>query len=518
MAGNCQRQAFFARKTIDGPRPADYSKKSMRSAGREGSARKSLIVGVLCLLAATAAVAGAQAVLGPTAYAGWTDSPYRNFGAPQILLPGRAVLLDEADDPALRSLLSSEIRRLFNELYVRQGWRSPFAEGEPLRVFVARKEAEGVRRVAARSVERGRLVGPAVLLDARGLTSREIAREVGRQIALATLATYRVPDGTFVTEAAAALISASGDDEDRETERLVAAAPELSIEANPGTLGRLYLEELTRGAGSGLLRTVWERAAESGEEVLPVLLGAYVERTGEAEDAPLVRFGARLYTTVEPEVAPSRLGLFDLESGALDAAAPAGFTLRHRTYVPAEGVSALRVSWPEDGGAGAVIVRYRDAALPADVLFLSPGDLRSLPLGGVARVDWVVAGGFPGGTLRAPAAIEAATAYPYAGLTAHATGGPDEPSVWWSTASHEGLAGWAVFREEVLPDGRIARTGPEIIPSSRSAQESFTYAYLDPAASPATFYRYTIWAVTEDGLLSRAFSVTLRSSDRNVSE
>jgi hypothetical protein len=75
------------------------------------------------------------------------------------------------------------------------------------------------------------------------------------------------------------------------------------------------------------------------------------------------------------------------------------------------------------------------------------------------------------------------------------------------------LTGWAVFREEVLPDGRIARAGPEIIPSSRSAQETFAYAYLDPAATPATFYRYTIWAVTEDGLLSRAFSVTLRSAE-----
>jgi hypothetical protein len=85
--------------------------------------------------------------------------------------------------------------------------------------------------------------------------------------------------------------------------------------------------------------------------------------------------------------------------------------------------------------------------------------------------------------------------------------------VWWSTTSHEGLAGWAIFREEVLTDGKIARTGPEILPSSDRAEESFAYAYLDPAASPGTFYRYTVWAVTKDGLLSRAFSVTLRTSD-----
>jgi hypothetical protein len=483
----------------------------MRPRVGEGRARKSLIFGALCL--AAAAASRGETPARPTLPDSWIESPYRNFRPAQTLVAGRAVLFDEADDPALRTLLSAEIRRLFGELYGRQGWRSPFAEGEPLRIFVARKEAGGVRRVASRTLDRGRLVAPAVLLDARGLTAREIAREVGRQIALATLAGYRVEDGTFVTQAAAALISSEGSDDEREAARLVAAAPELSIEAHPSVLGRLYLEELARAAGPGLLREAWERAAESDEAILPALLGTYAERTAESGEAPLVRFGARIYAALEPEIAPSRVGLSDLESGALDAASPAGFTLRHRTYVPGEGASALEVSWPEDGGAGAVVVRYREAALPPDVLFLSAGDVRSIPLGGVARVDWVVAGGFPGGALKAPVAIEPAPAFPYSGLTAHAGGGADGPRVLWSTATHEGLAGWAVFREEVLPDGRIARTGPEIIPSSKSAQETFSYAYLDTAASASTYYRYTIWAVTEDGLLSRAFSVTLRSSD-----
>jgi hypothetical protein len=484
----------------------------VRSRDREGRARKSLIIGVLCL--AAAAATSAQSLADSAAPGGWIASPYRNFGPPQTLVAGRAVLLDEADDPALKALLSAEISQLFHELYVRQGWRSPFADGEPVRIFVARKESDGVRRVASRGVQDGRLVGATVLLDANGLTSREIAREVARQIALATLDGYHVADGTFTTEAAAAFLSRSAaDDEDREAARLAAAAPELSIESSPQVLGRLYVEELTRAAGPGLLRTAWERAAESGEPILPVLLAAYMERTGDAEHVPLVRFGARLYATVEPEIAPSRVGLLDLESGALDAAAPAGFALRHRTYVPGDGASALKVSWPDDGAAGAAVVRYRDAALPPDVVFLSAGEQRFIPLGGVARVDWVVAGGFPGGTLKAPAGIEPVAAYPYSGLSAHATAGADGPRLWWSTATHEGLAGWALFREEVLPDGRIARTGPEVIPSSKSASESFAYAYVDPVVSPATFYRYTIWAVTEDGLLSRAFSVTLRSAD-----
>ncbi len=483
----------------------------MRSGDRDGRARKPLIFGVLCVLAASAA--GAQTALAPTPDAAWIQSPYRNFGPPEMILPGRAVLFDEADDPALRSLLSAELKRLFGDLYGRQGWRFPFSESEPLRVFVARKEAEGVRRVAARSVEAGRLISPAVLLDARGLAPGQIAREVSRQVALATLAAYGVRDATFVTEAAAALISSAEADEAREEARVLAAAPEISVEASPSVLGRLYLEELTRAAGPGLLRAAWERASESGEALLPVLLAIYAERAGEPEHASFVRFGARLYATVEPEVAPSRVSLFDLESGALDAAAPAAFSLRHRTYLPGDGASALRVSWPEDGGSGAIVVRYRDPALPPDVVFLAAGDVRTVPLGGIARVDWIVAGGFPGGGLRAAASFETPSAFPYGGLVAHAAGGPEGPRIWWNTASHEGLAGWAIFREEVLPDGRITRTGPEILPSSNRAEESFGYAFLDSAAIPATFYRYTIWAVTEDGLLSRAFSVTLRTSE-----
>jgi hypothetical protein len=482
----------------------------MASGDREGHVRKSLICCVLLTFAAFAA--GAQ-TLSEGSAEGWVESPYRNFGPPQVLLPGRAVLFDEADDSNLRAVLSADLRRLFNDLYVRQGWHFPFADGEPIRIFVARKEAGGLSRVTSRSVEGGRLVGPAVLLDVRGLTSREIVREVARQVALATLARYGVADGSFVTQAAAILISSPETEEDREPARIVAAASELSLEKNPETLGRLYLEELTRAAGSGLLRSAWERASESGEEILPVLLGIYAERTGESEDAPLLRFGARLYSTLEVEASPSRVSLLDLEAGALDAAPPAGFALRHRTFLPAEGAASLRVSWPEDGGSGAVVVRYRDTLLPPDVLFLSRGDVRNVPLGGVARLDWVVAGGFPTAALRAPVGFEQAGSFPYAGLIAHAAGSPDGPRVLWNTASHEGLAGWAIFREEVLSDGRISRTGPEILPSSDRAEESFGYAYLDPATTPGTFYRYTVWAVTKDGLLSRAFSVTLRTSD-----
>ena len=227
----------------------------------------------------------------------------------------------------------------------------------------------------------------------------------------------------------------------------------------------------------------------------------------------LVRAAARFYARTETEAAPSRLRRFDLESGALDAAPPEALSVRHRSFVPEESEDALRISWPDDAGAGAAVVRYRDTALPADVLLLAPGDVRRIPLSGVARVDWVIAGSPQGGGgLRAPAAVEETRSDVFTGLEARASG-VERPRLTWRTGSHEGMWGWAIFREELKADGRIARTGPEIVPSTERADEAFGYAFVDSAAVPGTYYRYTVWAVTDEGLLARAFAVTLRAGE-----
>ena len=132
---------------------------------------------------------------------------------------------------------------------------------------------------------------------------------------------------------------------------------------------------------------------------------------------------------------------------------------------------------------------------------------------GVARVDFVVAGTPGPEGPQAPVFFEAVAGYPFDGIQPHAAASADGSRMSWTTASHEGLAGWAVFREELLPDGRIARADPQIVPSSGESAESYRYAYLDPTVRPGTFYRYTVWAVTEEGLLAKAFSATLRASE-----
>jgi hypothetical protein len=474
-----------------------------------GLALLQLSVGAPVLRAASANPAD-----GGASAAAWIQSPYRHFGAGQPVASGRAVLYDEAADPALKSGLDGEISRVESELYARQGWRNPFSPDEPLRVYVARGESGGVHELAAKSLEKGQWIAPAVLLDASGLGSTDIVREVGRQVAWATLRAYGTDDPFLGPALAGHLAAAPAEDSSGEV-WIAAAAGEVDFRSKPEALGRLWVDEIVRASrGPQLLRDAWERAADLGEPPTEVLTRMLLEESRVPEETVLVRAAARLYAAIEPEASPSKLRLLDVQGGAVDAAAPAALWVRHRTLLP-ESEESLRVSWPPDGGAGAAVVRYRDTALPPDVVFFGAGDRRTIPLAGVVRVDWLVAGSpSGGGSLKAPVSAELSETVPYAGLEARAEGASSGgPRLTWTTQSHEGLEGWAVFREEVLPDGRIARTGPELVPSAESATQSYRYEFVDSASRGGTYYRYTVWAVTSDGLLGRAFSTTVKTSD-----
>lgn len=442
----------------------------------------------------------------------WVRSPYRHFRAAQPLASGQAVLFDEVDDPGLRRALGAEIVRLQGELE-RQGWMSPFPAADPLRVYVARAEAGAVKAVSSAGVEDGKLAAPAILLDATGLGSAEIVREVARQIARATLSGYGIDDPFLLPALAEHLAAAPGEPPGEEV-WMAAAAGQLDFRAKPEALGRLWVDEVARAIGRpAALRDAWQRAADSGEGPTAVLLRALSEESTVSPEEVLTRASARIYATLEPDPSASKLKLADVEAGAIDASAPAALVVRHRALL-AESEGSLRIAWPPDGSAGAAVVRYRDPALPPDVVFFAAGDRRAIPLSGVERVDWLVAGSETGGRgLVAPASAELSDAIPYSGLEARADGGPARPRLSWTTETHEGLWGWAVFREEVLPDGRIVRTGPEIVPSAESSAESYRYEFVDASSRPATYYRYTVWAVTADGLLGRAFSATVKSAD-----
>ncbi len=79
--------------------------------------------------------------------------------------------------------------------------------------------------------------------------------------------------------------------------------------------------------------------------------------------------------------------------------------------------------------------------------------------------------------LKAPVECTPTAGLPFARLEARAAANGTDRSC--LVDSEPRVRGWAVFREEVRADGSIARTGPEIVPSSESAAESFRYAFLD---------------------------------------
>ena len=479
--------------------------------GRFGNrGRGRALIAAALLLGPAAALRGLGADGRASEAAAWIESPYRHFEAPRALPAGRAMLFDEVRDAELAADLDAELSRLSTELFRRQGWRSPFPADEPLRVYVSRSPAGGMKAVASRPAERGLLRESAELLDASGMDGRAIVREVSRQFARAVLEGYGAEDA-FLGPALAEFLSAPPGEPGADAAWTLAAAGSLDFRSEPAILGRLWVEEIARAAGGpAVLRDAWQRAAESGDAPTAVLLRAAAPQT---EDAVLLRASARLYAAIEPEPAPSRLHLFDLLSGAIDAAAPGAFVVRHRAFLP-ESEETLRVAWPQDGGAGAAVVRYADRQLPPDVVTFSPGETRSLPLSGVARVDFLVAGSaFGGRGIAAPVYAETAPGVPFGGLEARASTEGGEPRLLWTTASHEGMWGWAIFREQVLPDGKIARRGPEIVPSAESAARSYRYQFVDAATEPGTYYRYTVWAVTGDGLLARAFSTTVRTAD-----
>ena len=319
------------------------------------------------------------------------------------------------------------------------------------------------------------------------------------------------PDPAFVDQAVEAFVgdasSRAAGGEDLWT---LAAAPLIDFRAHPAALGRLWVQEAALSAGDGSL---WRRAREeaaSGGEKPKDALARLVTDFARNDPRLLLRAATRLFVALEPESSPSRLKLADVEAGALDAAPPPALSVRHRSILPDGETDSLVLAWPPDGADAAAVVRYVDRALPPDVVFFAGGDRRTIPLSGVARVDFVIAGSDQGvAGLRAPVDCVRDASVPFSRLEARAAAGTGGPRLTWTTASHDGIWGWAVFREEVLADGRVARTGPELVPSSERAPDSFGYAFVDTAAAPDTFYRYTVWAVTDEGVLAKAFSATL---------
>jgi hypothetical protein len=201
----------------------------------------------------------------------------------------------------------------------------------------------------------------------------------------------------------------------------------------------------------------------------------------------------------------------DRTAGVLDASRPGAFEWKFFSVVAAPG-GGIRFSWPADASPGFAVLHYQES-LPSDVVRIAPGETKVLPLSGVSRIDWIVAGsGEAASSLAAPVTTSMVAEYPVSGLAARAVAEPGEGvSLEWNAARQQNLSGWAVLRSELGDSGTVVRSAPQWLPSQAGEQTQSLYSFVDATAAPGRYYRYDVWAVTDDGALSRSFQATIRA-------
>ena len=346
-----------------------------------------------------------------------TGSPGRSeaSGRRRSCSAGRFQLADESDDATLRSGLAAELKRLRAELHDKQGWADPLMRATRCASTWRARDGQGLRRLAARAVDRHRLVG-AVDRDRRhrpfraGNASR---RRAALRPGHARGVRRHRPQLPVLRRRRIALRARDADEDRQERLRAAAAATALDLFRQADSLGRVYVEEFSRGRPGGAPhdlgagRPVRRRGAVSLPEDLDRDDG------GKGGPAPSSFRGPDVHARRAGSGAVARLALRSPERrarrrdpGDFCAAAP----------VVSSGAGRDRrapVAWPERGALSAAVVRYRDAALPPDVVFWSPGTTRTIPLSGVSRVDWIVGGTAGGPPLEElSASVEPVAAFP----------------------------------------------------------------------------------------------------------
>ncbi len=397
-------------------------------------------------------------------------------------------------------------------------WDVPFSASDPIRLLIVASGESPFSEVFSLAGEGGADREPVIALNVTGQTDVEIAAEVVRDVGSFVLRRLAPGADEALVFAAARAVSISGDllDSDRQEIREAGSSPVNSLERREGEIfAAAWIDEMAAGAGSSFVSSVWTSRVATGESTLLAFARAYAEATHQSPWDALQRSLERDYSRTEVFGDLSRLTDRDREAGVLDASSPAPLSWRFFSadIDPAAGASAgLNVSWPGDAARGFAVLHYEDS-LPSDVIRFAPGESKTLPLSGVSRIDWIVAGGDRAGSaLASPVPISPLENFPLSGLSARAVAEPGQGvSLEWSTARQLDVGGWAIFRAEVDESGRIAKSAPQWLPSSSGPQQHSLYSFVDSTAVPGRYYRYDVWAVTEDGALSRSFRETVQA-------
>ncbi|MGH9443664.1 MAG: hypothetical protein ACRD16_15480 [Thermoanaerobaculia bacterium] len=393
-------------------------------------------------------------------------------------------------------------------------WETASPSGEPIRLLILSAAGAPFSEVFSVAGAAGTERDPVVALNVAGQTDEEIGAETVRDVASFILRRLAPNAGDSLVFAAARALSIRGDllDSDREEIRETGSSPVNSLDRPEGEIfAATWINEMAAAAGTGFVSSVWTRRIAGGNASLLAFAEGYSEAVHSSPWDAFQRALERDYSRTEVFGDLSRLTERDRAAGALDVSRPGPLAWRFYSS-EMRSTGGLSVSWPPDAAAGFAVLHYEDS-LPSDVVAFAPGDSRVLPLSGVSRVDWVIAGnGDEASSLAAPVTIAALPDFPVSGLAARAVSQPGQGvSLEWSTARQTDLSGWAIFRTEVNDSGKILQSAPQWLPSSGGEQEQSLYSFVDSTATPGLYYRYDVWAVTEDGALSRSFHATIRA-------
>lgn len=393
-------------------------------------------------------------------------------------------------------------------------WPVPFSSDSPLRLVLTIDSGLPRSVVSNGQWNGGALAGAIIEMNIAGRSVPEVTEEAVRDAALLVLhsmAPQADPSAAGAAARALALPSTWLASDGEEIQEMGAAPSSCLSNPRSEIFAALWIDELAREAGGDFIYDVWSGRAPQGGAALADFATQFEARTGMSASAALEKVLARAYSRVDVFPDFARLTSDDLAAGSLDASLPGPLSWRFYSTFPGS-TGGENVSWPADGASGFAVFHY-DGSLPDDVVEFHAGDNLTLPLSGVARVDFVVTGDERSASpLAAPAVFTPVEGFPVTGLTASATTTPDEGvRLNWTTASHKDLLGWVIFRKEAGGAGQIIAAPSQWLPAQENDPSSSAYIYVDPATTSGHYYQYDVWAVTASGALSHSFRATLRA-------
>lgn len=438
-------------------------------------------------------------------------SPYTQPGERRSLLGGEVVWTWETGVPAeVREAARRALERTVREVLDRDGWPRPFSVASPLTLLLVNPSPEVPVLVAWDGREKGRLARPVLAVGTAGRSPDDVAFDVARGVALLAVRQAGPEEAGWAVEGLAELLA-------REALGLTAppSAGASPFRAGQGSLAEpsaaaLFLAGAARLSPGGRegVRAAWEEAGATRGDDAEAFFRAVGRRAREDGAEGLLAALVADAVAAAPDTderAPAR----PFSPGEMPLPAPATLGWVRATFERLDERAGLEVVLADARaarGARAVLV-YRPLAGEPDTLALVPGEPRTLPLAGAGALSLVLVDGSDGGEL--VVRLRRVPGYPAVLASSSVERREGAVELGWRTASHQELLAWVVTRLREEQDGAWVLDGREIVPTTEASDGGSGFLLVDREARPGRNYRYRVFALTRDGLLSEAFEAAV---------